>query len=206
MNDPYDILGVTRDASADDVKAAFRREASRAHPDRQGGSGERMAAVNEAYAVLGDPDRRRRFDETGSADAGQSVEDEATQLLAQIFGQAIQQESPQIVEFARGMLEKMRSDLAARVPDAAAKISKLEARRDKVRTKGGAANLVHGLIDAQAAALRAMVQKLDRGLQVAEAVARMLDAYDEDQPPPQPAFIPVSGLNGLWMPPVGGWR
>ncbi len=59
----YDVLGVAPHASHDEIRAAFRRAAREAHPDRHGeGSATRMAAVNEAWRVLGDADRRRAYD------------------------------------------------------------------------------------------------------------------------------------------------
>ena len=59
----YDVLGVSRRASQEEIRAAYRRAAREAHPDRHGdASAARMAAVNEAWRVLGDADRRRRYD------------------------------------------------------------------------------------------------------------------------------------------------
>jgi hypothetical protein len=57
----YDLLGVAPGAPADDIRAAYRRAARRAHPD-VGGSEGAFRRVNAAYRVLGDPDRRRRYD------------------------------------------------------------------------------------------------------------------------------------------------
>jgi len=59
--DYYRVLGVPRDADAKRIKKAFREAAKRAHPDK-GGSEAMMAAVNEAYEVLSDPELRSRFD------------------------------------------------------------------------------------------------------------------------------------------------
>jgi hypothetical protein len=59
----YDVLRVSRRATRDEIRRAYRREAREAHPDRHGdGSAARMAAVNEAWRVLGDDDRRRAYD------------------------------------------------------------------------------------------------------------------------------------------------
>ncbi len=61
----YLILGITADATKEDIKAAFRRRAMELHPDRSGlGSGPFQEA-QEAYSVLADPDRRRRYDRLG---------------------------------------------------------------------------------------------------------------------------------------------
>ncbi|KAF7314087.1 hypothetical protein HMN09_00567800 [Mycena chlorophos] len=59
--DYYKILGVSRDADARTIKKAFRNAAKTAHPDK-GGSEQKMAALNEAYEVLSDPELRQRFD------------------------------------------------------------------------------------------------------------------------------------------------
>ena len=62
MDDLYAVLGVTREADQAEIRAAFRRLARAYHPDRAPGSESRMVAINHAYAVLGDPERRRRYD------------------------------------------------------------------------------------------------------------------------------------------------
>ena len=63
MRTHYDILGVPPSASADDVKRAYHRRAREHHPDVQvGASGDPMVEVNAAWAVLGDPVRRRTYD------------------------------------------------------------------------------------------------------------------------------------------------
>ncbi len=62
--DYYDILGVPRNASAEDVKKAFRKQARKHHPDA-GGSEDRFKEVNEAYEVLSDGEKRRQYDEYG---------------------------------------------------------------------------------------------------------------------------------------------
>lgn len=60
----YDVLGVPRSADAAAVRRAYLELARRHHPDRAGGDPDRMRAINEAWATLGDPTRRRRYDLT----------------------------------------------------------------------------------------------------------------------------------------------
>lgn len=71
MRDPYSVLGVKRDASADEIKRAFRRLAKAYHPDRKSEdpkAQERFGEANTAYEILGDPTKRKAFDR-GEIDA-----------------------------------------------------------------------------------------------------------------------------------------
>jgi curved DNA-binding protein len=67
FKDYYQTLGVARDATADDVKKAFRKLARKHHPDlsKEPDAEARMKEVNEAYAVLADPEKRAAYDALG---------------------------------------------------------------------------------------------------------------------------------------------
>lgn len=68
--DYYDVLGVSKGASDDEIKKAFRRKAVQYHPDKEGGDEVKFKEVNEAYEVLKDADKRQRYDQFGHAGVG----------------------------------------------------------------------------------------------------------------------------------------
>ncbi|MBN1857141.1 MAG: DnaJ domain-containing protein [Dehalococcoidia bacterium] len=69
-SDYYQVLGVPRGASDADIKKAYRRLAMEFHPDRNPGkekeATEKFKQINEAYGILGDPDKRKQYDQFGT--------------------------------------------------------------------------------------------------------------------------------------------
>src|ERR687883_1677757 len=59
----YEVLGVPREASQEEIRTAYRRLAKVRHPDHPSGSAQEFSLLQEAYAVLSDPNRRRLHDE-----------------------------------------------------------------------------------------------------------------------------------------------
>src|SRR5437016_13084251 len=65
--DYYDVLGVTRNASKDDIKGSYRKLALQYHPDRNKApeATEKFKEISEAYAILSDDEKRKQYDQIG---------------------------------------------------------------------------------------------------------------------------------------------
>jgi molecular chaperone DnaJ len=96
MTDYYAALGVPKTATADDIKRAFRRLASQHHPDK-GGDTQKFQAIQEAYATLGDDQKRAEYDNPRpqfggfhGTPGGVNIND----IFGQMFGQQFAQQHP----------------------------------------------------------------------------------------------------------------
>lgn len=113
----YDLLGVSRDASPEELKKAYRKKAMELHPDRHKGDKAKEAEfkkVNEAYATLSDPQKKAYYDRTGSSEGqgfpggGFSADFDFSDIFESFFGGGFAQGS-------RGRRREVGDDIEIRV-------------------------------------------------------------------------------------------
>src|SRR5687767_13248495 len=93
MRDYYDVLGVSQDAGADEIKRAYRQLARRYHPDISGEErGGAFIELARAYDVLRDPERRRRYNRS----LGQGGQPHATELNREWFADEVAIDFPSV--------------------------------------------------------------------------------------------------------------
>lgn len=188
MTKHYDTLGIKPDATAAEIKKAYRRRAGKAHPDK-GGDGKEMAEVNRAYAVLGDEQRRIEYDSTGSDGDTKTLADYADEILASLFSEVIEKagdDNPLTV--AKRALGEYIAELKQKQAAAHKRITKLAKQRGRVKSKTGQ-NLYAALIDAKVDQQEKALESLAVLIERHAAALKALDGYEADDPPapkPQP--------------------
>ncbi len=190
MTDPYITLKVPRDASADDIKAAYRKACAQNHPDR-GGSTEAMAAINDAYAILSDPDRRKRFDETGAANDEPSPDQRARDHIMRAFSHALENDAvSDPILYVRDDLENLIEQGQRINAQAERLIARWNRQRGKLKSKSGN-SMLHNIIDEKIRNSTEAIAHNKRGIEMAKRAYEMLEDFDfEVDPgePYQPAF------------------
>lgn len=193
MNDPYETLGVERDADEKEIRKAYLRRSKKAHPDA-GGSHEEMAALTRAMDIIGDPEKRKRFDSGGDM----NVPDEET-LISQRFASLALELMMNVGEKS---IKKANAAYRAQVEQKyAAEKQAIETQRQKMeafilRVEKSPDNDVIGGIAA------GMRRDLDRALEALETKTRIeraaLDRFD-DYMFKEPAEMPQNTSSGPFM-------
>ena len=193
----YDTLGIGSDASPEDVKAAYRRAAMAHHPDRNPGDEEaaaRFRAVQEAYDVLSDPEKRAAYDRTGEVPNGNSPEAALHADAINVFVEAIGRAGPNpssynIVELMETLVRSKQETLRRAMASNAVQIRKLDAVLSRIGRKEGVAgpNVLRGFLEQDLAAKRQQDLRLREALSHGEKLFAYVQTYTFEVEPPAAA-------------------
>lgn len=177
MDDPYETLGIERDATTEEVRAAYRRKAKAAHPDRAGGSSDDMAAANRAYDILSNPERRAAFDASGKDVPRTPIEIRAKELLRMAFMNVVN-DLPEGWDSILATRERVKSGLVAgeaQIAGMRRRLHRLEKRSKRIR--GG--HLFADLIHAQMDGLATNIENMEVGIEVVKLALEILKSYSD---------------------------
>lgn len=197
MVDPYAELGVPRDADDRQIKRAYRDRAKRTHPDA-GGDAEAFSRLSTALAILSDPKRRARFDETGEAGPERldTIDTDAIQCIAEVVISILQQSANPAREDAlntvRNVLIVNRQRQERGRADAIKAAEKAEAFRDRWHRKGDQPDVIRAALDSVAADARRQIEGMDRMLKVIARATEIIDSYEFRREVAPPATEPPS--------------
>lgn len=193
----YEELGVTKNATADQIKRAYRAKAKDIHPDKGGDTAE-FVSVAHAYEVLSDPERRLLYDATG-ADKRPTIEIEVQNTLLQLFNQALTSEQDiEIVATVRNVIITR----AEQIPDECKKLKdrrkKLAVKRTKIKSAG--VNVAHLIIDQETRSIDAQLANLKHQTAIGKACLTALKAYSEEwEEPASPQIIVTDAFSPVYF-------
>lgn len=180
MTDMYAVLGVTRDASPEAIRDAYRRLAMKHHPDRPDGSEIAFLPIQAAYDVLGDPARKQRYDQTGHTDDTTPLEVEADNRIIQMFDALLSREQwplDPLVDM-RNTAARARMETENRQHATEHQIDRLIKRADRIKRKSQQPNLYRQLVDKKIQELRQQVRMFEQEVAIFDTVLVRLADYE----------------------------
>lgn len=166
----YDDLGVARDATPEELNAAFRRRAKEHHPDA-GGDAEAFARASHAIAVLRDPAARAEYDATGREDSSSppGPEEAAREVMLAEFQQVLGQFVEGHIAPQTDLMVVLRGTLARKAGDQRREIAKVEAIQvrardalDRLRHKGDGPDVVRAMLEGKIVEADRIVADMNR--------------------------------------------
>lgn len=194
----YDTLGLQPDATADDIKKAYRRLAMQHHPDRRGDKAD-FQKVKEAYEVLSDPDRRAQYDKDGTVDIKSPLRQQAEHFLPSV-AEAVFNACPDPDKF--DLVAAMKSEMAqARlllVPEQMALNDmerKLKKALKRFKRKNGE-NFIAALLQERIDSIKRQADAKEHQFQLYGEVLNVLEDYSYDLGPDFGSLFLGSALHG----------
>jgi len=187
----YEVLGVSRNSTPEEIKKAYRRLASAVHPDREGGDPEQMSRINKAYECLMDEHRREEYDRTGGESNPNPIDFRIQQKVMEMFAIVLNSgASNMIVERARQQThEHLRQTKSLRfgILQEKAKCEKL-IKKVRVKNNNRQRNIFNMLIDQQLAKMAKDLAHVDDDIILLNGAIEVLENFESiEEQPEQPA-------------------
>lgn len=186
MNDLYQILGVGKDATQEQIKTAYRKLAATHHPDKPSGDTELFRKIQKAYEVLSNLQSRQRYDETGLSEPDQLSHTE--KMVMDLFDELLQGNLDGDVNFVQMatvlLYEKIHSKgvKLANIKNVQARLKRLQGRVQRDHS-----NLFEKLVSMRLDHCAIEIEKLDTAIQDLESCLNLVKQHSDDYVPPAPA-------------------
>lgn len=175
MKNLYDVLAVTKDATAEQIKKAYRKLAMKHHPDK-GGDEKEFKDIAKAYGVLSDEDKRKRYDETGQVEEERDPFNEILASFVSDLQDNVDSLNADIIDIAKKKIKKEIKEINLARIQTENKIKYLNffLKRIKKDTESNVFNLVtKSKIEQLKSKLEAITKSMD-------ILKRMQDVFNGD--------------------------
>jgi len=185
--DLYEILGVKKNATIKEIKIAYRKKAVENHPDKEGGSPEKMSAINHAKDILTDPGRREKYDRTGFDGKEPSFDQRFRQTLDDLLMQIIKEPAndPEKVDVIALMTGSIQDALESYKGKKKTMITQLEKMLSiKKRTKSKDKTIQH-ILDVRIGQCNQALAKMSDEILYCQECLEFMKKYEYEYEPPQ---------------------
>lgn len=182
MIDPYETLGVSRDSDAETIKKSYRKLAKEHHPDT-GGDESKITALTLAYDILSNPDKRKKYDETGESGPDNRQAQIYAEFLKMCEEILLKQEGLPIkhsVERIRMGLEQQFRKTESQI---AGKMKTLEGAKARIE-KAPENDILGNMIAQRLDDLKKQRDQLNTNREIAEQALALFDTYEIKEPDP----------------------
>jgi hypothetical protein len=182
MSDLYQVLGVRRAASQDEIRRAYRRKAKILHPDA-GGSVGAFGEIATAYGVLSDATRRERYDRTGQVENTQpdDLDGSAIEIIAQKFGMILFAEQDVISMDIAGLVEQaIHEDIAQRRSNISSQkraVQRVMMLRARVKRKNSGENVIARVLDWHELSTTNLIKRNEEAVGLMNRALEILQDY-----------------------------
>lgn len=194
MTDPYEILGLSADASADEIRAAYKKLAQQLHPDKHpddvAGATKRFQELDEAYTILADSAKRARYDDLGDTEETESNElrMHAIELLTESALELLDKPGDHHVTL-RIMCDEVIKKRTAAIQDARLQIKKREQFAKRWKNKLGGRNIFANALRREVLRLRDDIENSKVSIDIAKECLCILAEYEYAPPERRPAML-----------------
>ncbi len=184
MTNPYDTLGVDKDATPDEIKKAYRDKSKQHHPDKEGGDEDKFKEVSAAMAIIGHPEKRKRYDETGETKVD-SFETKFQQFIAGGLASMERIDEDKIEHFDlmgmfKSAVRESKKGLISSRKNIESQIKKYSKAVKRIKRKDGNLdrNIIYHLMNSKVIALEKSLIKCNTEIEFVDKVAAVLNDYE----------------------------
>jgi curved DNA-binding protein CbpA len=173
----YETLGVDPTADAETIKKAYKRKAHKAHPDK-GGTKEEFHAVQRAFSILSDEDKRKTYDETGNEQQQFTNEELAYQQLSELMLALIDNadtDSNSLVDMMKSVTLDVIAKKEAEIKLLRKKISWRNKTIKRLKRKDNGDNILARML--KNAKCEKQIKELEASKDIAQLMIKLVDGY-----------------------------
>lgn len=203
MKNLYEILDVPEDASESDIKKAYRKKAQANHPDKEGGDTEVFQAIQKAYEILSDENKRKHYDETGD-ELKDQLNNEVIESLIGIVLNVVQNSDVRrvnILDSVRALVHQQQRRHRDNQNQMEKQMERMLEASKRLSHNGNEENILKLALESQANKLNISIKEVEKVLAIGEEILNVVSnyTYQVDQMPAWgagPQFVAWNGTGG----------